>query len=251
MSSCTKDSTSWARRWARLQEPGRHKGGHMSTTLRRHEMFIGGRWVPGEGRDVQEIINPATGKVIAEVPKGTEKDVDLAVRAARDAFDDVWFDTTPRERSERLLKLAEVVALNGEELARIESENVGKPLAPTLSEEIPPIADCFRFFAGAARLLEGRAAGEYMKGFTSILRREPLGVVGSIAPWNYPLMMAAWKLGPALAAGNTVVIKPSEWTPLSLLRLGELAEDIFPKGVLNVVNGDGEPVGDAVVRHPA
>jgi len=222
----------------------------MSTTLRRHEMFIGGRWVPGEGRDVQEIVNPATGKVIAEVPKGTEEDVNLAVRAARDAYDDVWFDTTPRDRSEMLLKLADVVMLHAEELARIESENVGKPLAPTLSEELPPIADCFRFFAGAARALEGRATGEYMKGFTSMLRRESLGVVGSIAPWNYPLMMAAWKLGPALAAGNTVVLKPSEWTPLTALRLAELAEDIFPKGVLNVVTGDGEPVGASIVRHP-
>jgi len=222
----------------------------MSTTLRRHEMFIGGRWVPGEGRDVQEIVNPATGKVIAEVPKGTEEDVNLAVRAARDAYDDAWFDTTPRDRSEMLLKLADVVMLHAEELARIESENVGKPLAPTLSEELPPIADCFRFFAGAARALEGRATGEYMKGFTSMLRRESLGVVGSIAPWNYPLMMAAWKLGPALAAGNTVVLKPSEWTPLTALRLAELAEDIFPKGVLNVVTGDGEPVGASIVRHP-
>src|SRR6266478_5356822 len=170
----------------------------MSTTLKRREMFIGGKWGPGTGREYQEIVNPATGKVIAEVPKGTEEDVNTAVRAARDAYDDVWFDTTPRERSERLLQLAEVITLHAEELARIESENVGKPLAPTISEEIPPIADCFRFFAGAARLLEGRASGEYMKGFTSILRREPLGVVGSIAPWNYPLMMAAWKLGPAL-----------------------------------------------------
>src|SRR6266571_5151255 len=222
----------------------------MSTTLKSREMFIDGKWVPGTGREHQDIVNPATGKVIASVPKGTEEDVNLAVRAARDAYDDVWFDSTPRDRSERLLKLAEVITLHGEELAQIESENVGKPLAPTISEELPPIADCFRFFAGAARLLEGRAAGEYMKGFTSILRREPLGVVGSIAPWNYPLMMAAWKLGPALAAGNTVVIKPSEWTPLSLLRLAELAEDIFPKGVLNVVTGDGEVVGAALVRNP-
>src|SRR3989442_1845318 len=222
----------------------------MSTTLKRREMFIGGKWGPGTGREYQEIVNPATGKVIAEVPKGTNEDVNLAVRAARDAYDDVWFDSTPRERSEALLKLADVITLHGDELAQIESENVGKPLALTISEEIPPSADCSRFFAGPARLLEGRASGEYMKGFTSILRREPLGVVGSIAPWNYPLMMAAWKLGPALAAGNTVVIKPSEWTPLSLLRLAELAEDIFPKGVLNVVTGDGEVVGAALVRHP-
>src|ERR1700726_4108420 len=222
----------------------------MSTTLKRREMFIGGKWGPGSGHDYQQIVNPATGKVIAEVPKGTEEDVNVAVRAARDAFDDVWFDSTPRDRSEALLKLAEVVTLHGEELARIESENVGKPLAPTISEEIPPIADCFRFFAGAARVLEGRAAGEYMKGFTSIIRRESLGVVGSIAPWNYPLMMAAWKLGPALAAGNTVVLKPSEWTPLTALRMAELAADIFPPGVFNVITGDGEPVGAGIVRHP-
>jgi 1-pyrroline dehydrogenase len=222
----------------------------MSTTLKRREMFIGGKWGPGSGHDYQQIVNPATGKVIAEVPKGTEEDVNVAVRAARDAFDDVWFDSTPRDRSEALLKLAEVVTLHGEELARIESENVGKPLAPTISEEIPPIADCFRFFAGAARVLEGRAAGEYMKGFTSILRREALGVVGSIAPWNYPLMMAAWKIAPALAAGNTVVLKPSEWTPMTALRLAELAEDIFPPGVFNVITGDGQPVGESLVRHP-
>src|SRR5437660_1680151 len=224
----------------------------MSTTLKRHQMFIDGKWVEGSGREYQDIINPATGKVIAAVPKGTEEDVNLAVRAARDAFDDVWFDSTPRDRSEHLLKIAGAVEENGEELARIESENVGKPLGTTISEEIPPIADCFRFFAGAARLLEGRAAGEYMKGFTSILRREPLGVVGSIAPWNYPLMMAAWKIGPALAAGNAVVIKPSEWTPLSLLKLAELAAEaeVFPPGVFNVVTGDGVPAGDAIVRNP-
>jgi 1-pyrroline dehydrogenase len=222
----------------------------MSTTLRKHELFIGGKWTPGAGGEPQEIINPATGKVIAHVPKGTEKDVDNAVAAARKAYDDVWFDSTPRDRSERMLKLAAVIESHGEELARIESENVGKPLAPTISEEIPPTADCFRFFAGAARLLEGRATGEYMSGFTSMLRRESLGVVGSIAPWNYPLMMAAWKLGPALAAGNTVVLKPSEWTPLTALRFAELASDILPPGVLNVITGDGEPVGAGIVRHP-
>src|SRR2546427_2602882 len=222
----------------------------MSTTLKSREMFIDGKWVPGTGRDHQDVVNPATGKVIASVPKGTEEDANLAVRAARNAYEDVWFDTTPRERSERLLQLAEVITLHGEELAQIESENVGKPLAPTISEEIPPIADCFRFFAGAARLLEGRATGEYMKGMTSMVRREPLGVVGSIAPWNYPLMMAAWKLGPALAAGNTVVLKPSEWTPLTILRLMELAGEIIPPGVINVITGDGEPVGAGIVRHP-
>jgi acyl-CoA reductase-like NAD-dependent aldehyde dehydrogenase len=184
----------------------------MSTTLRRHEMFIGGEWRPGEGGEVQEIVNPATGKVIAHVAKGTARDVDSAVTAARKAFDEGWSDTTPRMRSEALLKLAQAIEDNGDELARIESENVGKPLAATKSEEIPPIVDCLRFFAGAARTLEGRAAGEYMQGFTSMIRREPIGVVGSIAPWNYPLMMAAWKISPALAAGNTVVLKPSEWS---------------------------------------
>ena len=222
----------------------------MKTALRRRQMFIGGQWVDSTGNEVQEVKNPALGEVIATVPEGTAEDVDRAVKAARKAYDEVWFDSTPRERSEMLLKLANVIEEHGEELARIESENVGKPLGVTISEEIPPIADCFRFFAGAARALEGRASGEYMKGFTSILRRESLGVVGSIAPWNYPLMMAAWKLGPALAAGNTVVLKPSEWTPLTALRMAELAADILPAGVLNVITGDGEPVGAGIVRHP-
>ena len=222
----------------------------MKTALRRHQMFIGGQWVDSTGNEVQEVKNPALGEVIATVPKGTAEDVDRAVKAARKAYDEVWSDSTPRERSEMLLKLATVIEEHGDELARIESENVGKPLGVTISDEIPPIADCFRFFAGAARALEGCAAGEYMKGFTSILRRESLGVVGSIAPWNYPLLMASWKLGPALAAGNTVVLKPSEWTPLTALRLAELAADILPAGVLNVITGDGEPVGAGIVRHP-
>ncbi len=222
----------------------------MKTALRRHQMFIGGQWVDSTGNEGQEVKNPALGEVIATVPKGTAEDVDRAVKAARKAYDEVWSDSTPRERSEMLLKLATVIEEHGDELARIESENVGKPLGVTISDEIPPIADCFRFFAGAARALEGRAAGEYMKGFTSILRRESLGVVGSIAPWNYPLLMASWKLGPALAAGNTVVLKPSEWTPLTALRLAELAADILPAGVLNVITGDGEPVGAGIVRHP-
>ena len=222
----------------------------MSTTLRKHEMFIGGEWTPSSGDDAEEVVNPATGKVIAHVPKGTAEDVDRAVAAARKAFAEGWADSTPRMRSEAMLKLADAIEEHGDELARIESENVGKPLAATKSEEIPPIVDCIRFFAGAARTLEGRATGEYMQGFTSMLRREPLGVVGSIAPWNYPLMMAAWKIGPALAAGNTVVLKPSEWTPLTALKLAELAAAILPAGVLNVITGDGEPVGAGIVRHP-
>jgi betaine-aldehyde dehydrogenase len=224
----------------------------MATAVKQHQMFIGGEWVDASGGETQPIWNPATGQVIAEVPKATAEDVNRAVAAARKAFDENWFDATPGERQRALLKLADLVEEHGDELGRIESENVGKVFSLTMSEEIPVIADNFRFFAGGARTLEGRAAGEYMRGFTSFVRREPIGVAGLIAPWNYPLFMAAWKLGPALAAGNAVVIKPSEWTPLSLLRLAELlAEaDVFPPGVFNVVTGDGVPAGDAIVRNP-
>src|SRR5881227_2214170 len=221
----------------------------MATALKRREMFIGGEWVSGSGNASQEIINPATGEVIAEVPKGTEADVDRAVKAARRAYTE-WFETVPKERSEMLLKLADAILADAEEMANIESANVGKPRALFLSDEMPPCVDNLRFFAGAARTLEGRAAGEYMRGFTSMIRREPIGVVGSIAPWNYPLMMAIWKVAPALAAGNVVVLKPSEQTPLTALKLAELAGDILPAGVLNVITGDGEPVGAGLVRHP-
>ena len=160
-----------------------------------------------------------------------------------------WFDSTPGERAELLLKLADIVDANTDELAEIESRNVGKPLAAA-KDELPVCSDNLRFFAGAARILEGRSAGEYMKGYTSMIRREPLGIVGGIAPWNYPLMMAVWKLAPALAAGNVQVLKPSEQTPLSLLRFAELAQDVIPAGVLNVVTGDGVPVGERLVTHP-
>jgi 1-pyrroline dehydrogenase len=224
----------------------------MATAVKQHRMFIGGDWVNASGGETQPIVNPATGEVIAEVPKATAEDVNRAVAAARKAFDETWFDATPGERQRALLKLADLIEEHGEEIGRIESENVGKVFSLTMSEEIPVIADNFRFFAGGARTLEGRAAGEYMRGFTSFIRREPIGVAGLIAPWNYPLFMAAWKLGPALAAGNAVVIKPSEWTPLSLLRLAELVAEaeVFPPGVFNVVTGDGVPTGDAIVRHP-
>ncbi|MEA2634449.1 MAG: betaine-aldehyde dehydrogenase [Chloroflexota bacterium] len=221
----------------------------MATAVKRREMFIGGEWVAGSGNEGQPIINPATGETIAEVPKGTEADVDRAVKAARKAYTE-WFETTPRERSEMLLKLADAILADADELANIESANVGKPRALFLSEELWVCADNLRYFAGAARILEGKAAGEYMRGYTSMIRREPVGVVGSIAPWNYPLMMAIWKIGPALAAGNCVVLKPSEWTPLTALRLAELSADILPAGVLNVITGDGEPVGAGIVRHP-
>src|SRR5580765_1169184 len=195
-----------------------------------------------------DVLNPATGEVIAQVLEGTAADVDAAVETAKAALPD-WLDSTPAERAEVLLKLADVIDANTEELAQIESANVGKPLSYA-RDEMPICSDNFRFFAGAARLLEGKSAGEYMRGYTSMIRREPLGVVGGIAPWNYPLMMAVWKLGPALAAGNVQVLKPSEQTPLSLLRFAELAEGVLPPGVLNVVTGDGVPVGERIVTHP-
>src|SRR4051794_20602377 len=195
-----------------------------------------------------DVLNPATGEAIARGQASTADDVDAAVAAATSAYGE-WQDATPGERAELLLKLADVLDENAEELAQIESRNVGKPLSYA-RDELPVCSDNLRFFAGAARILEGKAAGEYMKGYTSMIRREPLGVVGGIAPWNYPLMMAIWKLAPALAAGNVSVLKPSEQTPLSLLRFAELAADVIPAGVLNVVTGDGVPVGEQIVTHP-
>ncbi|HEY8018206.1 MAG TPA: gamma-aminobutyraldehyde dehydrogenase [Actinomycetota bacterium] len=214
-----------------------------------HQMLIGGEWVNSSTGETRDIISPHTGEVIATVQEGSAEDANRAVAAAKEAFDDTWFDSTPKDRQLALLKLADAVEANAEEFVKIEAENAGKPADVTMSEEIPPIVDNLRFFAGAARTLEGRSAGEYMAGFTSIVRREPIGVAGLIAPWNYPLMMAIWKIGPALATGNTVVLKPSELTPLSAIRLGELAADIFPPGVFNVITGDGIPVGDTLVRH--
>jgi 1-pyrroline dehydrogenase len=220
------------------------------TAVRSHQNFVDGELVSSVSGEMQEVINPATGDVIAEVPKGSAEDVDRAVKAARRAFDEDWCDSTPGERFNAIMKLAQVIEDNAEEFIEIESTNVGKPKTLVRDEEMPACLDNLRFFAAGARFLEGRAAGEYMRGFTSMIRREPVGVVGSIAPWNYPLMMAVWKIGPALAAGNTVVLKPSEQTPLSAIRLAELAADVFPKGVFNVITGDGEPVGAGLVRHP-
>jgi betaine-aldehyde dehydrogenase len=216
-----------------------------------YQMLIGGEWTDASDGNTREILSPATGDAIAEVPEGTAADVDRAVAAARKAYDETWSDATPGERMRALLKMADIVEEHADEIGRLESENVGKVLALTMSEEVPVIADQFRFFASGARVLEGLAAGEYMKGYTSILRREPIGVAGLIALWNYPLYMAAWKLGPALAAGNTIVIKPAENTPLTLLKFAHwIAEaEVFPPGVFNVVTGDGEPVGDAIVKH--
>src|SRR5213083_1412942 len=220
----------------------------MSVTVSQQKNFVGGEWVDAVEGGTMEVVNPATGETIAEVPRGTQADVDRAVEAAKKALPE-WLETTPGERAEALLKLADLLDEHAEELAELESQNVGKPL-PAARDEMPVSSDNIRFFAGAARMLEGRATGEYMRGYTSMLRREPVGIVGGIAPWNYPLMTAVWKMAPALAAGNLQIVKPSEQTPLSTLRFAELAADILPPGVLNVITGDGEPVGAGIVRHP-
>ncbi|MEA2557745.1 MAG: betaine-aldehyde dehydrogenase [Actinomycetota bacterium] len=212
-----------------------------------HQMFINGEWVNSSDGGTRDIISPASGAVIASVQEGTVADTEKAIAAAKTAFE-TWYDSTPKDRQLALLKLADRIEENAEEIVKIEAENVGKPYEVTMSEEIPPIVDNLRFFAGAARTMQGSSAGEYMAGFTSIIRREPIGVAGLIAPWNYPLMMAVWKIGPALATGNTVVLKPSELTPLTAIKLAELAADLLPAGVFNVVTGDGVPVGDTLVR---
>ncbi|MBX5441026.1 MAG: gamma-aminobutyraldehyde dehydrogenase [Solirubrobacteraceae bacterium] len=209
--------------------------------------FIDGAFVaPAEGR-TDAVLNPATGETIAHAPSSTQADVDRAVKAARAAFDG-WMNTTPMERQAALLKLADAIEEHGDEIAELEARNAGKPLQAVKDDEIGAMVDNLRFFAGAARLLEGKATGEYLEGYTSMIRREPVGVIGQITPWNYPLMMAVWKIGPALATGNTVVLKPAPTTPLTTLKLAELAADILPKGVLNVVAG-GNEAGAAIVEH--
>jgi 1-pyrroline dehydrogenase len=195
-----------------------------------------------------DVINPATAETIGAVPNMTADEVDAVVERAKQALPE-WLDATPKERSELLHKLAQILEDNAEELAQIESSNVGKPLMVS-RDEMPFSADNLRFFAGAARNLEGKSAGEYIKGYTSMIRREPLGIVAGICPWNYPLMMAVWKMGPGLAAGNVQILKPAEQTPLSLLRFVELAKDVIPEGVLQVVTGDGVPTGQRLVEHP-
>ncbi|MFL5945653.1 MAG: aldehyde dehydrogenase family protein, partial [Gaiellaceae bacterium] len=220
----------------------------MSTTVSKHQNLIGGEWADSAGGETMDVINPATGETIAEVPRATAEDVDRAVQAAKKALVE-WRETTPAERGEMLLKLADAIDEHTDELAELESRNVGKPLSYA-RDELPVCADNFRFFAGAARVLEGKSAGEYMRGYTSMIRREPLGIVAGITPWNYPLMMAIWKMGPALAAGNVQILKPSELTPLTTLWFAELAKDLLPAGVLNVITGEGEPVGAGLVRHP-
>jgi 1-pyrroline dehydrogenase len=218
----------------------------MATGIRSN--YIDGEWREAADGAVDEVIDPATGEVIAEVASSSASDVDRAVATAAGAFPG-WAGTPPAERATALWRLADRMEEAAGELGAIESRNVGKPIA-AVPEEIGFVVDNLRFFAGAARTSTAQAPGEYMAGYTSILRREPLGVVASIAPWNYPLMMAVWKIGPALAAGNTVVLKPSELTPLTALRLAELSEGLLPPGVLNVVTGQGESAGAALSSHP-
>jgi 1-pyrroline dehydrogenase len=220
----------------------------MTLSAAKHRMFINGDWSEAASGETNDVINPATEEVIGAVARGDESDVDRAVTAARDAFE-TWSLTTPAERSAALFKLADAIAGDAENLSAIESANVGKPKG-TADFDVEFTLDNIRFFAGAARVIEGKAAGEYVGTHTSMIRREAAGVVGQVAPWNYPLMMAIWKICPALAAGCTVILKPSSWTPLSAIRVAELAADIFPKGVLNVITGPGKVVGRRLVSHP-
>ena len=220
----------------------------MTATASPLQNFIDGEFVdPAEGQ-TEPILNPATAEVIAHAPLSSASDVDRAVSAARRAFQG-WGTTTPGDRAAAMLKLADAIEQHADEISALESDNAGKPINAFRGDEIPFMVDNLRFFAGAARCLEGRAAGEYTSGYTSVIRREPVGVIGQIAPWNYPLMMAVWKIGPALAAGNTVVLKPAETTPLSILKVAEYAAEIFPRGVFNVITGHGDPTGQALVTH--
>src|SRR3954463_12659120 len=211
--------------------------------------FIDGEFVAPATGETEPVLNPATGQEIASAPLSGAEDANRAVEAARRACAG-WAAATPGERSLALLKLADRLEEHAEELSDLEAENAGKPRQAFLEDEMPFLVDNLRYFAGAARNMEGKPAGEYLEGYTSMIRREPIGVVGQITPWNYPLMMAIWKIGPALATGNTVVLKPAETTPVSTVKLAEYAADLFPKGVLNVITGHGEPAGSALVTHP-
>lgn len=210
--------------------------------------FVNGQAVDSQTGATTEVINPATGQVYATAPLSGPEDIDRAMRAAGTAFES-WKDSTPSERSLALLRIADAIESRADELVATEVENTGKPLSLTTSEEIPPMVDQIRFFAGAARHLEGKAAAEYMRGMTSFVRREPVGVCAQVAPWNYPMMMAVWKFAPAIAAGNTVVLKPSDTTPATTTLLAEIAAEFLPPGVLNVVCGDRD-TGRAMVDHP-
>jgi betaine-aldehyde dehydrogenase len=220
----------------------------MSTITAPLQNFIDGEFVAAAEGGTDAVLNPATGEEIAQVASSTQADVDRAVAAARAAFDAGWSTATPGERSLALLKIADAIEERADEIAQLEAANAGKPINAFRDDEIPFMVDNLRFFAGAARNLEGKAAGEYVEGYTSWVRREPVGVVGQIAPWNYPLMMAVWKIGPALAAGNTVVLKPAPTTPITTVKLAEICAEFLPKGVLNVITGGNDP-GAALVTH--
>jgi betaine-aldehyde dehydrogenase len=211
--------------------------------------FIDGEFVDAADGATEEVTNPANGEAIAEMPLSTEEDVNRAVAAAKNAFGE-WSVTPPGERAAALLKIADLIEEHADELADLEAADAGKPRGAFYEDEIPFMVDNLRFFAGAARLPEGQASGEYLAGHTSIIRREPVGPVGQITPWNYPLMMAVWKIGPALAAGCTIVLKPAETTPISTVKLAELAGQALPKGVFNVITGYGQPAGSSLVTHP-
>ena len=216
--------------------------------VKAYQQFIGGQFVDAADGRTAEVINPANDKVIATVPASSSEDVDRAVNAAEVGFAE-WRKSTPQDRSLLLLKIADAIEGKADELGRLESANAGKPVGVAI-DEMAVCADLFRFFAGACRVMDGLAANEFMAGHTSIIRRDPIGVVASIAPWNYPLYMASWKLGPALATGNTCVLKPSARTPLTALALAQIVAEILPPGVLNVLSGSGAEIGDALVGHP-
>ncbi|MCO5081734.1 MAG: gamma-aminobutyraldehyde dehydrogenase [Rhizobiaceae bacterium] len=211
-------------------------------------MLIGSKFEAGTETE-EAVLNPKTGETILDLPEASQSQIEAAVAAAERAFA-TWSRTTPSQRSGYLLQIADAIEKNAEVFAKLEALNCGKPINAVLNDEIPAIVDCYRFFAGAVRTMPGAIAGEYLPGFTSMIRRDPIGLVASIAPWNYPLMMMAWKLAPAIAGGNTVVFKPSEQTPLTALKLGALLADILPEGVVNIVLGRGESVGNTLINHP-
>ena len=219
-----------------------------ATSTRTLRNFIGGEYVDSTADERMDVVDPSTGQVVAHAPVSSAEDVDRAYASASTAFEE-WGATTPAERQAALLKFADAIESRAEEFVHLEAQNTGKPFALTASEEVPVMVDQLRFFAGAARLLEGKSAGEYMKGFESWVRREPIGVVGQVTPWNYPMMMATWKIGPALAAGNSIVLKPSDTTPETTLLMAELASEFLPAGTFNVITGDRD-TGRALVEHP-
>jgi len=220
----------------------------MAETAKQFRNIIGGKAVDSASGETYDIVNPATGEKYATAPASGAEDVDRAMKAAEEAFE-TWGETTPGERQLALLKIADALESRADEFVQAECENTGKPIQLTAEEELPPSVDELRFFAGAARVLEGRSAGEYMKGYTSMVRREPIGVIGQVTPWNYPLMMMIWKIAPALAAGNTVVLKPSDTTPATTTMFAEMAQEFLPPGVFNVICGDRD-TGRAIVDHP-